>query len=151
MNTRTMPRTALTIYLAHNERTALPPAPILVDEHFFVRSGLDQPGARLIGFSAPGQIAVTVWGHHALQEPESTRALQPTFLIAGRVWRHPIAVADLTVRQSAGVIQVVITGPAGKRYRPYLGDDPAVADRIATSWGSQPGYTATIQQISPAR
>ena len=41
MNEHTMTRTALTIYLEQTDPMALSPSPILIDEHFFVRSGLD--------------------------------------------------------------------------------------------------------------
>ena len=150
MNERAMTRTALTIYLEQTDPMALPPSPILIDEHFFVRSGLDRDGARLIGFSPTGQISITVWGRDVMTNPESVRDLQANFLIAGRVWRHPLRTAEVTIRKTTGVIQVVITGPTGKRYRPYLGDDPDVAERIANSWGAQPGYIATVNTIRPA-
>lgn len=145
-----MTRTALTIYLERADPMALPPSPILIDEHFFVRSGLEREGARLIGFSPVGQISITVWERDVMTAPDSVRGLQANFLIAGRVWRHPMPTAEVTVRKTTGVVQVVITGPSGKRYRPYLGDDPDVAERIANSWGTQPGYTATVNTIRPA-
>jgi hypothetical protein len=120
MNERTMTgRTRLTIYPAHDEQTLLPPAPILVDEHYFVRSGLEQLPARLIGFSPAGALAITAWVHDVFRSPDD-------------------------------VVQVVITDPRGKRYRPYLGEDRDVADRIATAWGSHRGYSATVQPITPA-
>lgn len=145
-----MTRTALTIYLEQTDPMALPPSPILIDEHFFVRSGLDRDGARLIGFSPADQISITVWERDVMTNPDSARGLRPNFLIAGRVWRHPLRTAEVTIRKTTGVVQVVITGPTGKRYRPYLGDDPDVAERIANSWGAQPGYTATVNTIRPA-
>ena len=58
--------------------------------------------------------------------------------------------ARVTVREPSGVVQVVITDPRGKRYRPYLGEDRDVADRIAAAWGSHRGYSATVEQITPA-
>lgn len=144
-------RTALTIYLATDPRDVIPPAPILVDEHYFVRTGLDRPGARLIGFSPYATLPITVWSHEALRTPEKARGLQPNFIVAGNVWRHPRTVADVTVRHAGDVVQVVITKTStGARYRPYLGDDPDVAERIASAWGSNPGYTATVQPIRHA-
>ena len=92
MNTRT----ALTIYLATDLRDLVPPAPILVDEHYSVRSGLDRPSARLIGFSPVGSLAITVWSHEALRAPERARGLQPNFIAAGNVWRHPRTTADVS-------------------------------------------------------
>ena len=143
-------RTSLTIYPAHDERSLHPPAPILVDEHYFVRSGLEQLPARLIGFSPAGAIAITAWVHDVFRSPELARDLYPTFIIAGRVHAHPIPAARVTVREPSGVVQVVITDPRGKRYRPYLGEDRDVADRIAAAWGSHRGYSATVQPITPA-
>ena len=151
MNERLMnSRTSLTIYPAHDERSLHPPAPILVDEHYFVRSGLEQLPARLIGFSPAGAIAITAWVHDVFRPPELARDLYPTFIIAGRVHAHPIPAARVTVREPSGVVQVVITDPRGKRYRPYLGEDRDVADRIAAAWGSHRGYSATVQPITPA-
>lgn len=143
-------RTRLTIYPAHDGRALLPPAPILVDRHYFVRAGLEQLPARLIGFSPADAIAITAWVHDVFRTPELARDLYPTFIIAGRVQAYPIPAARVTVREPSGVVQVVITDPRGKKYRPYLGDDPDVAERIANSWGSQPGYTATIDIIRQA-
>lgn len=97
-----MTRTALTIYLEQTDPMALSPSPILIDEHFFVRSGLDRDGARLIGFSPIGQISITVWESDVMTNPESVRDLQANFLIAGRVWRHPLRTAEVTVRKTAG-------------------------------------------------
>ncbi|WP_292777037.1 hypothetical protein [Microbacterium sp. UBA6741] len=80
--------------------------------------------------------------------PELARDLYPTFIIAGRVQAYPIPAARVTVREPAGVVQVVITDPRGKRYRPYLGEDRDIADRIAAAWGSHRGYSATVQPIT---
>lgn len=144
-------RTALTIYLAGDVRDTLPPAPILVDEHYFVRSGLDRAGARLIGFSPVGSLAITVWSHEAVRTPELARGLQPNFIVTGNVWRHPRTASDVTVRETGDTVQVVITRTStGDRYRPYLGDDPDVAARIASAWGTNPGYTATVQPVRRA-
>lgn len=149
MNERLMnSRTSLTIYPTHDEQTLLPPTPILVDEHYFVRAGLEQLPARLIGFSPAGTLAITAWVHDVIRTPELARDLYPTFIIAGRVQAYPIPAARVTVREPSGVVQVVITDPRGKRYRPYLGEDRDIADRIAAAWGSHRGYSATVQPIT---
>ncbi|WP_300591059.1 hypothetical protein, partial [Microbacterium sp.] len=92
-------RTSLTIYPAHDEQTLLPPTPILVDEHYFVRAGLEQLPARLIGFSPAGALAITAWVHDVFRAPELARDLYPTFIIAGRVQAYPIPAARVTVRE----------------------------------------------------
>ena len=52
------------------------------------------------------------------------------------------------MRDNSDVIQVVITHTAsGKSYRPYVGDDPDRAKRIATSWGNNPHYTAVVKPL----
>lgn len=140
-----MTRTALTIYLTDSKPDALPPTPILVDEEFFVRSGLDERnGARLVGFSPRNALAVTVWAHQALRAPSAVVGLQPNFILDGRVWRHPLLVANLTVRDQ-GRISVEITDTRDhSTTTPYSGDDEQVAERVAAAWGSRAGFTARI-------
>lgn len=140
-------RTLLTIYLTPTTSDPRLPAPILVGNLYLVHSGLDQP-SRLMGFSAPGEIPIALWAHDALRTPEKARGLHPHFIIRGRVWRHPLTVDALTVRDNSDVIQVVITHTAsGKSYRPYVGDDADRAKRIATSWGNNPHYTAVVKPL----
>jgi hypothetical protein len=140
-----MTRTALTIYLADPAPDALPPSPILVDDEFYVRAGLDERnGARLVGFSPRGALAVTVWVHQALRAPAAATGLQPSFILDGHVWRHPLLVANITVRDQ-GRIRVEITDTrTNTTTTPYSGDDQAVADRVAAAWGSRPGFIARI-------
>lgn len=140
-----MTRTALTIYLVDPSPDALPPTPILIDEDYYVRAGLDERnGARLVGFSPRNAIAVSVWAHQAIRNPAAAIGLQPSFILEGHVWRHPLLVASLTVRDQ-GSVRVVITNTADhSTTTPYSGDDQAVAERVAAAWGALPGFTAGV-------
>ena len=140
-----MTRTALTIYLSDPAPDALPPTPILIDEDYYVRAGLDERnGARLVGFSPRKALAVTVWAHQAIRNPAAATGLQPSFILDGHVWRHPLLVASITVRDQ-GSVRVVITNTVDhSTTTPYSGDDEAVAQRVAAAWGNRPGFTASV-------
>lgn len=140
-------RTLLTIYLAPTPGDPLPPEPILVGNLYLVHAGLDQP-SRLMGFSAPGQIPIALWAHDALRTPEKARGLHPHFIVRGRVWRHPLTVDAITVRDNSDIVQVVITHTSTRKsYRPYVGDDRDRAERIAAAWGNNPHYTADVKPL----
>lgn len=137
--------TAITLYLANVEQTLVPPAPILIDEHFFVRSPAELEGARLIAFSPANGFPIALWQHQLLEVPDQVPGLYANFISRAKVWRHPLPVSAVTIRQDPGHVQVVITNTrTGKRYRPYSGNDPHVADRVATAWGGRPDYTADV-------
>lgn len=140
-----MTRTALTIYLTDPAPDALPPTPILIDDDYFVRAGLDERnGARLVGFSPRKALAVSVWAHQAVRNPAAAAGLQPSFILDGHVWRHPLLVASITVRDQ-GSVRVVITNTTDhSTTTPYSGDDEEVAERVAAAWGSQPGFSARV-------
>lgn len=144
-----MTRTALTIYLADPSPDAIPPTPILIDEDYYVRAGLDERnGARLVGFSPRKAIAVSIWAHQAIRNPVTATGLQPSFILDGHVWRHPLLVASLTVRDQ-GSVRVEITNSADHTTTtPYSGDDEAVAERVAAAWGALPGFTASVVKRS---
>lgn len=140
-----MTRTALTIYLADSSPDALPPTPVLIDEEYFVRSGLDERnGTLLVGFSPRKALAVSIWAHQAARTPAAAIGMQPSFIVDGHVWRHPLLVASITVRDQGG-IRVEITNTADHTTTTsYNGDDETVAARVAAAWGNRPGFTANV-------
>jgi hypothetical protein len=141
--------TAITLYLANVEQTIVPPAPILIDEHFFVRSPAELEGARLIAFSPADGFPIALWQHQVLEVPDQVPGLHANFISRAKVWRHPLPVSAITIRQTPGNVQVVITDMrTGKRYRPYLGNDSQVATRVASAWGRSPDFTADITTVA---
>lgn len=141
--------TAITLYLANIEQRIVPPAPILIDEHFFVRSPAELEGARLIAFSPANGFPIALWQHQVLEVPDQVPGLYANFITHAKVWRHPLPISAVTIREDPGSIEVVITNTrTGKRYRPYLGNDPHVAQRVATAWGDRPNYAADITTVA---
>lgn len=141
--------TAITLYLTNVEQTIVPPAPILIDEHFFVRSPAELEGARLIAFSPADGFPIALWQHQVLEVPDQVPGLYANFISRAKVWRHPLPVSAITIRQTPGNVQVVITDiRTGKRYRPYLGNDSQVATRVASAWGRSPDFTADITTVA---
>ncbi|MGC5225180.1 hypothetical protein ACPW96_21635 [Micromonospora sp. DT81.3] len=146
-----MTATTLTLYLANVEQLIRPPAPILVDGHYFVRAPYDLAGGRLIGFSPASGFPIVKWAHDALTAPDAIRGLHANFIVAGRVIKHPLPVSEITIRQHPGSVQVVITDTRnGQQYRPYLGNDGSVAQRVADAWGRRPDYAAAILPAAAA-
>jgi len=97
-----------------------------------------------VGFSPRKALAVSVWAHQAIRNPVAATGLQPSFILDGHVWRHPLLVASITVRDQ-GSVRVEITNTADhSTTTPYSGDDEEVAQRVAAAWGNRPGFTASV-------
>lgn len=97
--------TAYTVYLESPQTAIVPLPPLLIGADLIVRSGMPHRCLpKLLGFADPSTGIIRVWARDLAEAAESVAGTRPVLLVDRRIWRHPCAVKDVTIRMHATAV-----------------------------------------------
>lgn len=94
--------TAYTVYLESPPTAIVPLPPLLISADLIVRSGMSRRGLpKLLGFADPRTGIIKIWASDLAAAAAAVAGTHPVLLVDRRIWRHPRAVKDVTIRAMA--------------------------------------------------
>ena len=91
--------TAYTVYLESPPTAIVPLPPLLIGADLIVRSGMSRHGLpKLLGFADPTTGIIRIWARDLAATGAAVVGTHPVLLVDRRVWRHPRAVKEVTIR-----------------------------------------------------
>lgn len=94
--------TAYTVYLESSPQAIVPPPPLLISADHVVRSGMPRRCLpKLLGFADPTTGIIKIWTRDLSVAAPDIVGTHPVMLVDRRIWRHPCAVKEVTIRTHA--------------------------------------------------
>lgn len=97
--------TAYTVYLESSSRVIVPLPPLLIGADLIVRSGMPRRCLpKLLGFADPTTGIIKIWARDLAAAAPAVAGTHPVMLIDRRIWRHPCAVKEVTIRTQSPML-----------------------------------------------